>query len=61
MIATLLTKNNKHICSNCRMEQKDLRAFCWFCDSFFSNYEEVALQYYKDKNTILENYTEENN
>ena len=26
------------------MEQKDFRAFCWFCDSFFSNYEEVALK-----------------
>lgn len=52
MIATLLTKNNKHICSNCRMEQKDLRAFCWFCDSFFSNYEEALLENYKDKEEI---------
>lgn len=52
MIATILTKNNKHICSNCRMEQQALRAYCWFCECSFSNYEEMVLQNYKEKEDL---------
>lgn len=45
MITYLIKKSNtSYICGNCRMEQKEIRDKCWFCDSFFSNYETLAVE-----------------
>lgn len=49
MVTHLVRKGDKLICHNCRMEQKELRETCWFCDYFFSNYEIIVLENYKEK------------
>lgn len=49
MVTHLVRKGDKLICHNCRMEQKELRETCWFCDYFFSNYEIMVLENYKEK------------
>ena len=48
MIAQILKKTGYCICSNCRMKQPELNETCWFCESFFSNYEELLLESYKE-------------
>lgn len=55
MLTHLAKKNNKWICHNCRMEQKKLQPTCWFCDYFFSNYEAVVLENYKEVNNEISN------
>jgi len=52
MITHLVRKENKLICHNCRMEQKELRETCWFCGYFFSNYEVIAVEGFKKQNEI---------
>ena len=52
MFTHLVKKNNKWICHNCRMEQKELRETCWFCDYFFSNYEVIAIERFKEQNEV---------
>lgn len=59
MIAQLIDKNNKYICSECRIKQpNDLSPFCYFCGANFSNYEEILIkQFLKDKDeSIKESY-----
>ena len=34
------------------MKQQELKETCWFCGYFFSNYEVVALENFKDKENI---------
>ena len=48
MIAKLIHKNDYYICSNCRMKQPELNETCRFCESFFSNYEELFLEAFKE-------------
>ena len=51
MLTARLLKNasNKYYCSNCRVIQQKLRAECFFCNAIFSNYEEIQLKLYNDK------------
>ena len=53
MITILVSKYGEYFCGNCRMRQKELTPYCPFCDYSFSNYEELLLQQYNDKNTPL--------
>lgn len=48
MIAKLIHKNDYYYCSNCMMKQPELNETCWFCESLFSNYEELLLENYKE-------------
>ena len=43
-IGYLVKKDNNYICSECRMKQHQIRAFCSFCNTAFSNYESVLLK-----------------
>ena len=38
------TRDNRLICSDCRMQQKFLRPQCSFCGRIFSNYENILIQ-----------------
>lgn len=49
MLTHLVRKENKLICHNCRMEQKELRETCWFCGYFFSNYHVLLVESYEAK------------
>ena len=49
MVATILKKNNKHYCSNCRIIQDKLKPTCVFCGNFFSNYEDILIQEDKEQ------------
>ena len=49
MIAHLITKFDYYYCSECRIKQP-IGEICIFCGAIFSNYEELLLKNYKDKN-----------
>lgn len=50
MIAKLIHKNGKYICSECRMNQiRDLMPFCDFCGANFSNYEQIMILKFKEE------------
>lgn len=64
MIAQYIKKNGYWYCSNCLMRvQGEFRSFCSFCESEFTNYEDVLIQEYKDlissQNYDIMNYKEE--
>lgn len=42
MVANLISKGNDYYCSNCMMRQSGIPSFCNFCESEFSNWEEIA-------------------
>lgn len=44
MFAHLIKKSDKYICSNCKMQQKEIKETCSFCNYFFSNYEVIKLE-----------------
>lgn len=49
MIAKLIHKNDNWICSNCMMRQPTpLKANCWFCGNWFSNFEEISINNWQD-------------
>lgn len=49
MIAKLIHKNDSWICSNCMMRQPTLlKANCWFCGNWFSNFEEISINSWQD-------------
>ena len=35
-------------CANCRMQQRDIEATCFYCGRIFSNYEEVLEEIYHE-------------
>jgi len=49
----LIYKNNSYFCDNCRMRQKQLKAYCCFCGEIFSNYEEICLKLIEDENNYI--------
>lgn len=49
MIAHLIPKFDYYYCSECRIKQP-IGEICIFCGAIFSNYEELLLKNYKDKN-----------
>lgn len=49
MIAHLIPKFDYYYCSECRIKQP-IGEICIFCRAIFSNYEELLLKNYKDKN-----------
>ena len=53
MLTHLVRKDNKLICHNCRMEQKELRETCWFCNYFFSNYHVFLVENYNSINNDI--------
>lgn len=44
MVAQLVKKNDKYICSECRMTQYQITSYCKFCNLPFSNYEEIIIK-----------------
>jgi len=50
MFTHLVKKPIGYICGNCRMKQQEIKDTCWFCGYFFSNYEVVLLENYKEQN-----------
>lgn len=48
MIAKLIQKLDSYYCSECRIKQP-INEVCIFCGAIFSNYEELILDNYKDK------------
>jgi predicted amidophosphoribosyltransferase len=49
MFTHLVKKPTGYICGNCRMKQQEIKDTCWFCGYFFSNYEVVLLENYKEQ------------
>ncbi len=47
MIARIEKINGSNRCSNCKMWQQYLNPVCPFCDSVFSNYEEVLIDFWE--------------
>lgn len=53
MVTTIKEKNGVLYCAHCRMYVKDLRhQYCQFCGYEFANWEQVAIEYEKER----ENY-----
>lgn len=54
MIAKLIQRQNdyKYYCSSCHMVQPQLKPYCYFCYNNFSNYENVLIETFKDKENI---------
>ena len=50
MIAQIVKRYGYYVCSNCRMQQHSLKEVCWFCNSPFSNYEEILIQNFEKEN-----------
>lgn len=51
-VATIIKRGNNYVCSECMMKQYDLtqnEGYCLWCGATFSNYSEVLLQKYKEK------------
>lgn len=46
------TKNNTFICSQCRLKQIQIQPYCHFCGEYFSNYESVILELFKEKEDL---------
>jgi len=53
MITHLVEKNDKLICHNCKMIQKEIKCTCWFCGYFFSNWEVLQLEKFFEKEKQL--------
>lgn len=52
MIAELIKRKDRYICSNCRLNQPSkLLPHCFFCDAIFSNYEEITVEEFKEELT----------
>ena len=49
MIAKLILKQNKYLCSNCYMQQFKIKESCIFCNAVFSNFEEILIDINKAK------------
>ena len=49
MVAELVKRGDKYICSECRMQQRGLQWSCWFCGKTFSNYENILLKKLKEE------------
>lgn len=47
-VATLLARGPYYICSNCRVRQHVIEPLCWWCESLFTNYEEIALKQFNE-------------
>lgn len=45
MVANLILKGTYYYCSNCRMRQPGIPPRCQFCEYWFSNYEEMLMEY----------------
>lgn len=52
MFTHLVKKNNKLICYNCKMVQKEIQPACKFCNYFFSNYEVIQLEKFQEENKV---------
>lgn len=52
MITHLVKKPDYYICGNCHMRQDEIKHTCWFCGYFFSNYEVILVENYKEKENI---------
>lgn len=50
MITHLILQGENFICGHCKMIQHYLREVCHFCGYSFSNYEELLIKNYKEKN-----------
>lgn len=48
MISYYIHKNNDYYCANCLMKAPTVEPFCFFCGYEMSNFEEIAIQLYKD-------------
>lgn len=49
MIAKLKERNNYYYCSNCLMRQYNLEITCFFCGATFSNWEEIMVKVFREK------------
>lgn len=49
MVAELVKRGDKYICSECRMQQREIQWSCWFCGKYFSNYESILIEKLKEK------------
>lgn len=49
MVAELVKRGDKYICSECRMRQRDIQWSCWFCGKTFSNYENIMFKKMKEE------------
>lgn len=47
MIAQYVRRNGKYVCSNCRVEVREIEPECWFCGALITNFEEVAIENFK--------------
>lgn len=59
MIAKIIVKNNHYYCGFCRMKQALLKESCWFCGHIFTNYEEVAVENYNDRENAIVKFQDE--
>ena len=48
MVADLIKKNNYYYCSHCRMRQLQPNPNCYFCGNYFSNWESVLIEEFKE-------------
>lgn len=61
MVAKLIKKGNRYICSECFIHQpEELLSYCFFCGSTFSNYEHIIILKFKEENFKEFNSNEEN-
>jgi len=59
MVSKLVERNGCYYCGNCRMKQSKLQEVCWWCESLFSNYEEILIKNIQSLNRE-ENHNETN-
>lgn len=55
-VTTLIKKADNYYCNNCFMKQpKKINSKCFFCDSVFSNFEEILIKDFKEQEKYKEN------
>ena len=52
-IARLIEKADGYYCSHCFMKQKTLVSECAFCNSLFTNFEDMLRQHFKNRELDL--------
>ena len=59
MIASILIRNGRWVCSNCMMRQPITHPVsCVFCDSIFSNWENIMIKENDNDKSIYERSSE---
>ena len=49
MVSNLVKNNSYYYCSHCMMRQLQINPNCYFCGNYFSNWEEVMIELFKEQ------------